>query len=100
MNNVITFPQKDKRPLPLPRQRVFYIGYRYVGPMLCQEVQNLYLKRKGFKHGKIWVGEEKLVIRLLSKACFTNVMMNEDQVQWDKDNGVEYAAYTMQPMGA
>ena len=29
-----------------------------------------------------------------------NVMMNEDQVQWDKDNGVEYAAYTMQPMGA
>jgi len=26
--------------------------------------------------------------------------MNEDQVQWDKDNGVEYAAYTMQPMGA
>ena len=27
-------------------------------------------------------------------------MMNEDQVQWDKDNGVEYAAYTMQPMGA
>ena len=52
MTNVITFPQKDKRPLPLPRQRVFYIGYRYVGPMLCQEVQNLYLKRKGFKHGK------------------------------------------------
>ena len=26
--------------------------------------------------------------------------MNEDQLQWDKDNGVEYAAYTMQPMGA
>ena len=28
------------------------------------------------------------------------LMMNEDQVLWDKDNGVEYAAYTMQPMGA
>ena len=28
------------------------------------------------------------------------LMMNEAQVQWDKDNGVEYAAYTMQPMGA
>ena len=28
------------------------------------------------------------------------LMMNEDQLQWDKDNGVEYAAYTMQPMGA
>jgi len=25
--------------------------------------------------------------------------MNEDQLQWDKDNGVEYAAYTLQPMG-
>ena len=32
---------------PLPRQRVFYIGYRYVGPMFCQDIQNLYLKRKG-----------------------------------------------------
>ena len=28
------------------------------------------------------------------------LMMNEAQVQWDKDNGVEYAAYTMQAMGA
>ena len=27
------------------------------------------------------------------------LMMNEDQLQWDKDNGVEYAAYTMQSMG-
>jgi len=25
--------------------------------------------------------------------------MNEEQVQWDKNNGVEYIAYTMQPMG-
>ena len=28
------------------------------------------------------------------------LMMNEGQGQWDKDNGVEYAAYTMQLMGA
>jgi hypothetical protein len=26
-------------------------------------------------------------------------MMNEDQLQWDKDNGFEYAAYTMQLNG-
>ena len=38
----------------MPRQRVFYIGYRYVGPMLCQDVQSLYLKRKGVKHGERW----------------------------------------------
>ena len=23
------------------------------------------------------------------------LIMNEDQLQWDKENGVEYAAYTM-----
>ncbi|MFT7369973.1 MAG: hypothetical protein ACI9RO_000657 [Alteromonas macleodii] len=28
-----------------------------------------------------------------------SLMINEDQLKWDKDNGVEYAAYTMQPMG-
>ena len=28
------------------------------------------------------------------------LMINEGQVQWDQDNGVEYAAYTMPPMGA
>ena len=27
------------------------------------------------------------------------LMMNEDQLRWDNDNGAEYAAYTMQPMG-
>ena len=31
-----------------PYQRVFYVGYRYVGPMLCQEVQRIYLKKKKF----------------------------------------------------
>ena len=51
MTNIVNFPQKEKRSKPLPRQRVFYIGYWYVGPTLCQEVQNLYLKRKGMKNG-------------------------------------------------
>ena len=50
MNNILIFPKKEKRTKPLPRQRVFYIGFRYAGPMLCQEVQNIYLKRNGFKN--------------------------------------------------
>ena len=54
MTNIVNFPQKEKRSTPLPRQRVFYIGYRYVGPMLCQDLQKLYLKRKGVKHGIRW----------------------------------------------
>ena len=48
---IIKFPTKEKREEPLPRQRVFYLGFRYVGPMLCQDVQNLYLKRKGINDG-------------------------------------------------
>ena len=50
MNNILILPKKEKRTKPLPRQRVFYIGFRYAGPMLCQEVQNIYLKRNGFKN--------------------------------------------------
>ena len=54
MTNILKYPQKIKRPLPKPRQRVFYVGIRYVGSMFCQEVQRLFLKRKGFKHGNRW----------------------------------------------
>ena len=54
MTNIVNFPKKEKRPAPLLRQRVFYIGFRYVGPFLCQGIQNLYLKRKGLKHGDRW----------------------------------------------
>ena len=54
MTNVIPFPRKDQSPSPLPRQRVFYIGYRYVGPMLCHDVQQLYLKRKSLVYGERW----------------------------------------------
>ena len=51
MTNIVTSPQKEKREKPLPRQRVFYFGTRYVGPFLCQDVQNIYLKRNGLKEG-------------------------------------------------
>ena len=51
MTNIVDFPETEANPEALPRQRVFYVGYRYVGPMLCQDVQNLYLKRKGLKNG-------------------------------------------------
>ena len=47
---IIKFPTKEKREKPLPKQRVFYIGFRYVGPYLCQDVQNIYLKRNGLKN--------------------------------------------------
>ena len=36
---------KRKRAQPSkPRRRVFYAGYRYVGPAFCQDVQQIYLK--------------------------------------------------------
>ena len=55
MTNVIKFPIKPKLALPTPRQRVFYLGYRYVGPDLCQEVQDVYLKRHGkTAEGRRW----------------------------------------------
>ena len=50
MTNIVNFPKKEKREKPLPKQRVFYIGFRYVGPFLCQDVQNIYLKRNGLKN--------------------------------------------------
>ena len=54
MTNIVDFPEIVPIPDALPRKRVFYVGYRYVGPMLCQDVQNLYLKRKSVKNGKRW----------------------------------------------
>lgn len=56
MTNVIRFPAQIRfnHIYPLPRQRVFYIGHRYVGPMLCQDIQHLYLKRKGRIKGIRW----------------------------------------------
>ena len=51
MTNIVQFSiQKEQFPT-LPRQRVFYLGHRYTGPMFCQDIQNLYLKRKGISKG-------------------------------------------------
>ena len=55
MTEIIQFPSKQKRSKPVPKQRVFYIGYRYVGPMFCQDVQSIYLKRNGLiKGARTW----------------------------------------------
>ena len=51
MTNIVQFPNKEETFPPIPRQRVFYIGFRNVGPFLCQDVQNIYLKRNGLKEG-------------------------------------------------
>ena len=52
---VIKFPRNVCVPLkyeiPLPRQRVFYLGIVYTGPAMCQDVTRLYLKRHGKKNG-------------------------------------------------
>ena len=32
-------------------------------------------------------------------SALSEPMMTEEQMQWDKANGVEYIAYRMQPMG-
>jgi len=46
---VFKFPRRKKeRPRrPKPRHRVFYAGYRYTGSAMCQDVQQVYLKRHG-----------------------------------------------------
>jgi hypothetical protein len=40
-------PKHKSVQLAKPRRRVFYAGHRYVGPALCQDVQQIYLKRHG-----------------------------------------------------
>ena len=50
-NNVRKISKYIFNKRPLPKQRVFYIGYRYVGPMFCEEVQDVFLKRKGKVNG-------------------------------------------------
>ena len=51
MTNIFQFPIKEEIYPRLPRKRVFYLGFRYIGGMCCQDVQNIYLKRKGILHG-------------------------------------------------
>ena len=54
MDSIVKFPIKKIVYEPLPRQRFFYLGYKYIGPTLCQEIQHLYLKRKGLIYGTKW----------------------------------------------
>ena len=71
MTNIVNFPKKEKRSKPLPRQRVFYIGYWYVGPVLCQEVQRLYLKRKGLASMmRVITGHTQLKLSSVRKMMF------------------------------
>ena len=46
---VINFPKKLRVPVkyekPLPKQRVFYLGFVYTGPQLCQDVNESLLKK-------------------------------------------------------
>ena len=70
MTNVVKFPKIKKRQKPCTRQRVFYIGHSYVGPMFCQDLESLYLKRKGRVDGirrwsiityrKLWENDSQL----------------------------------------
>ena len=55
MSNIFKFPKKYKsQETFFPRNRIFYIGFRYVGPCFCEELQVLYLKRNGILEGKRW----------------------------------------------
>ena len=55
MSNIFKFPKKYKsQETFFPRNRIFYIGFRYVGPCFCDELQVLYLKRNGVLEGKRW----------------------------------------------
>ena len=42
---LFNFPEKETIAADA-QATVFYIGYRYIGPMFCQDIQQLYLKRK------------------------------------------------------
>ena len=55
MSNIFKFPKKYKsQETFFPRNRIFCIGFRYVGPCFCDELQVLYLKRNGVLEGKRW----------------------------------------------
>ena len=55
MSNIFKFPKKyNSQETFFPRNRIFYIGFRYVGPCFCDELQVLYLKRNGILEGKRW----------------------------------------------
>lgn len=47
MINIVKLSAFKNVPKDLPRQRVFHVGYRYLGPVFYQSIQHLYLKIKG-----------------------------------------------------
>ena len=51
MSSILIFPSKFVVRKSLPRQRVFYVGFRHVGPTFCQDVQRRLLKRKEWVYG-------------------------------------------------
>ena len=81
-----------------PYQRVFYLGYRYVGPVLCQDIQRIYLKKKSFgrccfqfyAEGMAWPFEEFAIEEFssrLDELCLEDVISNEELVAlgWTSD---------------
>ena len=46
-------------------------------------------------------GENGLIFmaNIVGFEALSGLMMNEEQLQWNKEIGVEYATYTLQPMG-
>ena len=64
-SNVLLFPKISKTKFVRSRRRVFSIGMRYVGPALCQELQEVFIKRCGdglwnlqfYYQGRAWVIE-------------------------------------------
>lgn len=83
MSKILYLP-KNKKSFPnLPKKRIFFIGYRYVGPMFCQDVQNLYLKRKGIKNGmRYWA--------IITYAKYDEYCSREYSIELDecKEDGV------------
>lgn len=57
MTNVINvkFPKIINR--KIPKRRVFFLGYYYAGPPLCQSLEKLWLKRKPNNY---WVLQQKI----------------------------------------
>ena len=51
MTNVVKIPRKKSSYKPLGRQRVFFLGYQYIGGHCNEELQSVYLKRGGLKQG-------------------------------------------------
>ena len=71
MSNVIPFPKIVNSPLPLPRERVFHIGFRDG----CDRFEPLYLKRNGVLHGiRYW----EMTTYDLSKKYYAPVKVLEE----------------------